>query len=143
MTKAKLAAPLAATLLVEIHTEELPPRPLKVLGETFAKGVFENLKQRGLLSEDSRVRAFATPRRLAAYITNVLFQGPDKAVEFPGPSVKVALDTEGKPTQALLGFARKQGVDVAQLRRESTPRGEVFVYRTLAKGGLLDSGLDL
>jgi glycyl-tRNA synthetase beta chain len=143
MAKGKATTAAAETLLVELLTEELPPKALKILGEAFAQGLVGNLKQRGLLSDGSRAQAFATPRRLAASITNVLAQGPDKSVEIMGPNVKVALDSEGKPTQALLGFARKQGIDVSQLERQSTAKGDVYVYRTLAKGGHLNTGLDL
>ncbi|HXZ54473.1 MAG TPA: glycine--tRNA ligase subunit beta [Burkholderiales bacterium] len=138
----KKTAPAVDTLLVELLTEELPPKALKGLSETFAQALLSNLKQRGLLEEDSKAHAFATPRRLAASITNVLTQGLDKPVESTGPSVKVGLDAEGKPTQALLGFARKQGVEVSQLGRQSTSKGDVFVYRTLARGGYLDTGLE-
>jgi glycyl-tRNA synthetase beta chain len=143
MAKGKATTPGADTLLVELLTEELPPKALKTLGNSFAQNLFANLKQRGLLSDGSEVRWFATPRRLAASITSVLGRGPDKPVEFTGPSIKVGLDPEGKPTQALIGFARKQGVEVDKLQRQNTPKGEVFVFRTLARGGFLDTGLDL
>ena len=89
------------------------------------------------------MRVYATPRRLAVQITGVLARAPDKTVEAAGPSVKVGLDADGKPTPALLGFARKQGVDVTQLERRDSPRGEVFVCRTMAKGGALETNLDL
>jgi len=143
MVKKKAAAAAVDTLLVELLTEELPPKALKSLSETFAQALAADLNQHNFLTEGSATRAFATPRRLAAIVTRVLAQAPDKLVEFSGPSVKVALDPQGKPTPALLGFAKKQGVDVSKLERQNTPKGEVFVYRTLATGGYLMSGLDL
>jgi len=143
MAKKKATAAAIDTLLVELLTEELPPKALKSLSETFAQALAADLGQRNLLAEGSETHAFGTPRRLAAIVTKVLAQAPDKPMEFTGPSVKVALDSEGKPTPALLGFAKKQGVDVDKLERGNTPKGEVFVYRTLARGGHLMTGLDL
>src|SRR5262245_23462576 len=102
---AKAAGP--ATLLVEIRTEELPPRALGRLSAAFRDALVENLRQDNLLTETSHARAFATPRRLAVSITDVRAKAPDTSVEVTGPSVKVALDAEGKPTQALAGFAKK------------------------------------
>ncbi len=133
----------SATLLVEVRTEELPPKALKRLSQAFAEALAADLRQDEFLSAASVVRAYATPRRLAVQITGVLARAPDKSVEISGPSVKAGLDAEGKPTPALLGFARKQGVDPAQLERQQTPKGEVFVYRTLASGGHLETNLDL
>ena len=104
-----------ATLLVEVLTEELPPRALARLSAAFRDALVEDLRQDNLLTEDSQSRAFATPRRLAVSISNVRAKAPDSAIEVTGPSVKVGLDAEGKPTQALLGFARKRGVDVRKL----------------------------
>src|SRR6266853_57115 len=143
MAKKKAAAAAVDTLLVELLTEELPPKALKSLSETFAQALAADLNQHNFLTDGSATRVVATPRRLAAMVTKVLAQAPDKLVEFNGPSVKVALDPQGKPTPALLGFAKKQGVDVSKLERENTPKGEMFVYRTLATGGYLMSGLDL
>jgi glycyl-tRNA synthetase beta chain len=143
MAKKKATALAVDTLLVELLTEELPPKALKSMSETFAQALAADLDQRNLLAEGSETHAFGTPRRLAAIVTKVRAQAPDKLMELSGPSVKAALDSEGKPTQALLGFARKQGVDVSKLERQNTPKGEVFVYRTLAKGGSLATGLDL
>ncbi len=131
------------SLLVELLTEELPPKALKSLSETFARTLATDLSQGNLLTEGSETRAYGTPRRLAVIITKVLDQAPDKPIEFIGPNVKVALDSDGNPTPALLGFAKKQGVDVSKLDRQSTPKGEAFVYRALAKGGHLMAALDL
>ena len=136
-------APASATLLVEVLTEELPPKALQRLASAFAELFAADLRQDDFLTAESELRTYATPRRLAVQITHVRSRAPDKPQEFSGPNVKAALDAEGKPTPALLGFARKQGVDVAQLERRETPKGEVFLYRTVAKGGALETNLDL
>jgi glycyl-tRNA synthetase beta chain len=135
--------PASATLLVEVLTEELPPKALKRLSAAFAEALVADLRQAEFLTAESAVRVFATPRRLAVQITAVLRKAPDQSVEFSGPSVKVGLDAESKPTPALLGFARKQGVDVNQLERRDTPKGEVFAYRKMAKGSVLETNLAL
>jgi glycyl-tRNA synthetase beta chain len=133
-----------ATLLVEVRTEELPPKALQRLSQAFAEALAADLRQDDVfLTDSSEVRTYATPRRLAVQISHILPRAPDKAVEISGPSVKIGLDGEGKPTPALIGFARKQGVDPAQLERLQTPKGEVFVYRTLAAGSHLETNLDL
>src|SRR5262249_18739201 len=136
-------APAVATLLVEVLTEELPPKALKRLSEAFAEVLAADLRHEDFLTAESNVRVYATPRRLAVQIAAVRSRAPDKAVGFSGPSVKVGLDAEGKPTPALLGFARKQGVDVARLERRDTAKGEAFFYRTMAAGGALETNLDL
>ena len=131
------------TLLIEILTEELPPSILHDASQTFARVLGDDLELNNFREQGSEVHAFATPRRLAALITRVSKMAADRPIEFIGPSVKFGLDADGKPTPALIGFARKQGVDISILQRQETPKGEVFVYRTLAKGGLLDTNLDL
>ena len=141
MARGKGAKPAAASLLVELLTEELPPKALKRLSETFARALADDLGQDDFLGKDSSVDSFATPRRLAILITHVRARAPDKPVELSGPSVKVGLDAAGKPTPALLGFARKHGVDVAKLTRRETPKGEFFFYEAIAAGGRLDATL--
>ncbi|MEO8164386.1 MAG: glycine--tRNA ligase subunit beta, partial [Betaproteobacteria bacterium] len=71
---------MSANLLVELFTEELPPKALRRLGEAFAGGVFEGLKSSGLLDATSTSRAYATPRRLAVYLSSVLARGIDRPV---------------------------------------------------------------
>ena len=131
----------SATLLVELLTEELPPKALARLGREFADAVSADLRKDGFLDAQSATRWFATPRRLAAQITAVRDVAPDQAVETQGPSVKVGLDAEGKPTPALLGFARKNGVPVEALERRDTPKGAAFVYRATLRGATLDDVL--
>jgi glycyl-tRNA synthetase beta chain len=141
MARAKTAPLEPASLLVELLTEELPPKALKRLSETFAAALADDLRRDDFLAADSVVDAFATPRRLAVVITQVRARAPDRPVEQSGPSVKAGLDAGGNPTPALIGFARKQGVDVAQLVRRETPKGEFFFHQAIAQGGRLDAEL--
>jgi glycyl-tRNA synthetase beta chain len=141
VARGKSAKPASASLLVELLTEELPPKALRRLSESFAAALAENLGKDDFLGAGSAAHAFATPRRLAVLITHVRERAPDKPVEASGPSVRVGLDAAGNPTQALLGFARKHGVDVATLKRRETPKGEFFFYEGTASGGYLDATL--
>jgi glycyl-tRNA synthetase beta chain len=129
------------TLLVEILTEELPPKALARLAAAFADALQADLARDDFLEADSEVRRFATPRRLAVQITKVRAVAPDKAVELAGPSVKAGLDAQGNPTPALQGFARKNGVAVDALEQRDTPKGRAFYYRATAKGGALQAQL--
>jgi glycyl-tRNA synthetase beta chain len=137
----KAEAQNAETLLVELLTEELPPGALLPLAESFARALAGDLRRGDFLEPDSEVRSYATPRRLGARITRVRARAPDKSVEFSGPSVKAGLDADGRPTPALLGFAGKHGVEVSELVRRRTPRGEFFFRVGIARGGELAAGL--
>lgn len=132
-----------ATLLVELRAEELPPKSLARLSQTFADTLADDLRQDGLLGASSIVQAFATPRRLAVLIKDVLAVAPDQTIEVPGPSAKVGLDAAGKPTQALAGFARKNGVTVDNLVQMESAKGTVFIARRVAVGTSLDTNLEL
>lgn len=143
MARGKSAKPASASLLVELLTEELPPKALRRLSESFASTLSEDLGKEDFRDAGSAVHAFATPRRLAVLITQVRERAPDRPVEMSGPSVKVALDAGGSPTPALLGFARKHGVDVATLKRRETTKGEFFFYEGIARGGHLDATLGI
>jgi glycyl-tRNA synthetase beta chain len=125
---------MQATLLVELLTEELPPKSLRALGEAFCEALRAALEQDGLLGPGSAARAFATPRRLAAQITAVLARSPDTERELQGPPVKAA-------ALAVEGFAKKSGVAVAALQRRQGPRGEVFVARVTSAGTALEAVL--
>jgi glycyl-tRNA synthetase beta chain len=129
------------TLLVEILTEELPPKALARLSAAFADALAADLKRDDFLETDSDMRRFATPRRLAVQITRVRALAPDKPVELAGPSVKAGLDAQGNPTPALQGFARKNGVALDALEQRDTPKGRAFYYRATAKGGALQAQL--
>jgi glycyl-tRNA synthetase beta chain len=119
-----------ATLLVELLTEELPPKSLTKLAGAFSQGIHLQLGALGLVTSDATATFLATPRRLAAKITRVLDVAPDRESELAGPSTKA-------PEQAVAGFARKAGIDVRRLERRATPKGEVYVARVQLKGAVL------
>jgi glycyl-tRNA synthetase beta chain len=141
MAKQPAKEPASATLLVELLTEELPPKALQSLSDAFAESLAEALRKDDFLEPDSKVHPYATPRRLALRITRVRERAPDKAVESSGPSIKIGLDEKGQPTQALLSFAKKYGVEVSALVRRQTPKGEFFFRSAIAKGGHLEATL--
>lgn len=130
-----------APLLVELLTEELPPKSLVRLAEAFAHHLFEGLHEKGYAPADAEVRPFATARRLAVRVSGVLARQPDRWIERRGPAAAHALDAAGRPTAALLGFARSCGVAPDQLERQVTDKGEYFVYRARQKGEPLASHL--
>ncbi len=135
----------ASNLLVELFVEELPPKALKKLGDAFAGVLFDQLKAQGLLaSSESRVTAYASPRRLAAHITEVLPQAEDKAVSQKLMPVSVGLDAEGKPTPALLKKLAALGADesaVAGLKRQGEGKSEALYYESTVKGVVLADGV--
>ena len=109
------------TLLVELGTEELPPKALIDLERAFRDAIAGGLREAGLNA--GLVRSFATPRRLAVLIDELPLRQPDRATERRGPPVKVAFDAEGRPTRAALAFAESCGVPVEQIGRVETPKG--------------------
>ena len=125
------------SLLVEILTEELPPKALARLMEAFSHGLFEGLKDKHFLPPAAEFTPFATPRRLAVLISSVLAKQADRVVERKGPALASALDASGQPTPALLGFAKSCGAAVNKLERQAGDKGEYFVYRAKQKGELL------
>ncbi len=130
------------TLLVEIGTEELPPKALKTLGLSFRDGVVNGLAQREL--NHGAVEWFATPRRLAVLIAQVQLQGEDKQVELLGPPADRARDAAGNWTPAAAGFASKQGIDPDQLEVIDTPKGaRLGLRRTEAGITVADSLIDI
>ncbi|BBJ23455.1 glycine--tRNA ligase subunit beta [Candidatus Nitrotoga sp. AM1P] len=126
------------TLLIELLTEELPPKALERLSIVFANEVFTELREQELAGEDSKCTPFATPRRLALTITNVASQQADRVIERKGPTVAAGLDAEGKPSKALEGFMRGAGVTFEQLQRNNDDKTEYFVARIEKKGQPLD-----
>ena len=131
-------------LLVELFVEELPPKALKKLGESFSGVLVEQLKAQGLASSESRVTTFASPRRLAAHITAVASQGADKSVSQKLMPVSVGLDASGQPTPALLKKLQALGADasvVPQLKRQMDGKAEALFYDSTAKGVTLVDGL--
>ena len=135
----------ASNLLVELFVEELPPKALQKLGDAFATVIFDQLKAQGLLaSTESRLTAYASPRRLAAHITEVLPQAEDKAISQKLMPVAVGLDAEGKPTAALLKKLAALGADesaVAGLKRQGEGKAEALFYESTAKGVMLGDGV--
>lgn len=129
------------TLLIELLTEELPPKVLEKLSNTFAEEVCAALKEQALTRVDSVCTPYCTPRRLAISISNVLQQQPDRIIERKGPAVSAGLDAEGKPTKALEGFLRSAGISVDQLHKVGAGKAECFVARIEQKGKALDEYL--
>ena len=123
-----------ASLLIELGTEELPPKALDELAAAFAAGVREGLVSRGIEADLAGMRAYCSPRRLAVHVPAVAAHQPTRTSEVLGPYVNVALDAEGAPTRALLGFATKNGLEVEALSRVSDARGERFVARSEKPG---------
>ena len=118
--------------LVEIGTEELPPKALKTLATSFADNVEAELNQAGLTFD--KIEWFAAPRRLALKVLNLATQQPSKEIEKRGPAVSAAFDAEGKPTQAAEGWARGCGITVEQAERIATDKGEWLVHRAKIEG---------
>ncbi|MCP5266560.1 MAG: glycine--tRNA ligase subunit beta [Burkholderiaceae bacterium] len=131
----------AAALLIELFTEELPPKALERLSVAFADSIVAGLRQRDLSPNDAGVERFATPRRLAVRIDAVLSTAPDRPVEVKGPSVKVGLDADGRPTLALTKWCERQGADPARLVRASDGKQECFYFRAIQAGAALDASL--
>jgi glycyl-tRNA synthetase beta chain len=143
MAKLSASKPASETLLVELLTEELPPKALQRLSNALCKALTDDLRQDDLLAGQIVIKAYATPRRLAVSISGVLAKAPDKPIEIPGPSVKIGLDADGKPTQALVGFSKKNGVSVNDLVQIDTPKGKVFACRVVSSGKHLETHLAL
>lgn len=118
----------AQDFLVELGTEELPPKALKKLSDSFCSGIVNGLQAAGL--PHAEVHAYAAPRRLAVLVTSLATQQPDRIQNIDGPPIKAAFDAEGNPTKAALGFAKKNGVEVEQLDRS----GEKLRYVKEVKG---------
>lgn len=118
--------------LVELGTEELPPKALKSLSEAFTQGIISGLEKAQVAF--SEYQAFAAPRRLALLIKGLETAQPDQNLERRGPAVKAAYDAEGNPSKAALGFARSNGVEFDALEQLETPKGAWLVYRSIKKG---------
>ena len=131
-------------LLLELFVEELPPKALKKLGEAFSHLLTESLKAQGLTSAASVVTSYATPRRLAAHLTQVASRAADKPVLHKLMPVSVALNAEGQATPALLKRLSAMGLDesvVAQLKRAPDGKAEALFFDTVAPGVELTAGL--
>lgn len=120
------------TFLVEIGTEELPPKALRSLAESFAANFTAELDNAGLAH--GTVQWFAAPRRLALKVANLAEAQPDREIEKRGPAIAQAFDAEGKPSKAAEGWARGCGITVDQAERLTTDKGEWLLYRAHVKG---------
>jgi len=118
------------SLLVELLTEELPPKALKELSDVLASKVFSELNKDRFLEDGAAVRAFATPRRLAMLISKVKDRSADSEKDVQGPPVTA-------PAQAVAGFAKKNGVAVEALKKAQGPKGEIYVARVKTTGQVL------
>jgi len=121
-------------LLIELGTEELPPKALDELALAFRDGVTAGFEKRGVAFEAGSVRAYWTPRRLALLIGAIEAQQPDQDTERRGPALAAGFDAQGKPSKALIGFAQSCGVDVAALVKLETDKGAWFVHRGIRRG---------
>ena len=124
----------AKSLLVELGTEELPPKALDELGAAFLRGICDGLSKRGIAASLDQAKLYVTPRRLAIHIPEVAVAQPEQALERRGPAVNAAMDADGNPGKALLGFAQSCGVGVEQLEKLETDKGAWFVFRTVKPG---------
>jgi glycyl-tRNA synthetase beta chain len=127
----------AKSLLVELGTEELPPKALDELSAAFLRGICDGLAKRGIEAALDEASAWCSPRRLAVHVPRVAAMQPEQSVERRGPAVSAALDAQGQPSKALTGFAQSCGVDVAQLEKLETDKGAWFVFRAVKPGRTL------
>ena len=131
----------SATLLIEVFTEELPPKSLRRLGDAFSEGIFAALKAAGLASESSKATSFATPRRLAVQISNVLDQAHDYPVREKLLPTSIAFDAQGKATPPLLKKLGALGygeIDIAILEKSGEGKNEALYLNVIAKGEALE-----
>lgn len=135
--------------LVEIHTEELPPKALLKLANAFREQIETRIKKNDLAF--STIQSYATPRRLAVYVSDLASAQPDQQIERRGPALKAAFDAQGKPTPACVGFARSCGVNVDELKTFSNEQGEWVAYQQQVPGksitelmpGIIDQALQM
>jgi len=119
-------------LLLELGTEELPPKALKKLMKAFEAGIKQGLTKAEL--SFSEIKAYAAPRRLAVVVSDVQVRQQDRMVERRGPAIKSAFDDDGNPTRALQGFAKSCGVSVDDLEKMETEKGAWLVFKQQQTG---------
>jgi len=122
-------------LLIELGTEELPPKSLKKLSESFTQNIHDELSKAGF--DFDAIQPFAAPRRLAVIVKNCAGSQPNSRVEKRGPAVSAAFDADGNPTRAAQGWANGNGIDVAQATRLKTDKGEWLLYVAEVQGRAL------
>ncbi|WP_434777505.1 glycine--tRNA ligase subunit beta [Neisseria sp. Ec49-e6-T10] len=125
------------TLLIELRTEELPPKALEQLGLTFGQTIADELAQLHFRQENSVFHVFATPRRLAVQITEVKAIQPDQTITRKGPAVKAGMK-DGEPTAALTGFARSCGTETTMLKTMHDGKQDIYYHEFLQKGQMLE-----
>ena len=123
---------MSADFLVELGTEELPPKALKNLMASFAETIEANLKAAEL--SFTAIKPFAAPRRLAVLVENLDSETPSKELVVWGPPAAIAFDKEGQPTKAALAFAEKNGIAASELKAENDGKAEKLVARITAEG---------
>jgi glycyl-tRNA synthetase beta chain len=123
---------MSADFLVELGTEELPPKALKNLMNSFAETIEANLKAAEL--SFTAIKPFAAPRRLAVLVENLASETPSKELVVWGPPAAIAFDKEGQPTKAALAFAEKNGIAASELKAENDGKAEKLVARINAEG---------
>lgn len=121
-----------ADLLIEIGTEELPPKALPTLASAFTRELLTGLDNTRLTHGETET--FATPRRLAIRVQSVARQQPDQKIERRGPAIQAAFDADGNPTRAAQGFASSCGVEVSALETLDTDKGQYLVFRSEQPG---------
>lgn len=138
-TNTSLTTSQTDTLLIELGTEELPPKALRKLSDAFTAELLSGLLSAELINQASADAAqpFASPRRLALRVPNVIAAQPNQTVERRGPAVQAAFKDDGEPTPAATGFAKSCGVDVADLQRLKTDKGEWLSYSIEEQGKTL------
>ena len=114
------------TLLIELGTEELPPKALKKLSAAFTAELLNGLVEAQLIekADADLAKPYASPRRLALSVPNVIAAQPDQTIERRGPAVQAAFKDDGSATPAAMGFAKSCGVEVEKLERLKTDKGE-------------------
>ena len=132
----------SANLLIEVFTEELPPKSLRRLGDAFSEGIFSHLKAAKLTTDGSVVTSFATPRRLAVEISNVLERAADYPVREKLLPTSIAFDAEGKATPPLLKKLATLGyadTDLSTLEKSGEGKNEALYLNVIAKGAQLEN----
>ena len=130
---------LKKDFLLEIGTEELPPKSLQILATALYQNIVDGITEKGLSFSDSKLSAeknkiFAAPRRLGVLLEGLAVQQPEQRLERRGPAVKAAYDAQGQPTAAALGFAKSCGVAITMLQTQKTDKGEWLHYSATLPG---------
>ena len=138
MVQSKKSLGQQRNLLIELGTEELPPKALKNLAQSFAQNFFNGLVAAGLVEKTNQYKYYATPRRLAVWVKAVLPRQTERIEQRKGPSTKTAFDHNGNPTAAAHGFAKSCGVTVDQLKKSLTDNDSRLVFEHTIKGEKLN-----